>query len=115
MGSMSMAEQAQQQVIAYVFLGLMVMALILAITTFEGTPTIVLILSAIVFLVVGLTMLGGGSGSRGDAGGQQQSVVIGGRTIRQSSGQGILTACSACSGRIPETAKFCPGCGSSVA
>lgn len=110
-----MAEQ-QQQVIAYVFLGLMVMALILAVTTFEGTPTMVLVLSAIVFLVVGLTMLGGGSArSEPDGSSQQQSVVIGGRTIRQSSGSGILTVCTGCSQRIPETAKFCPGCGSSVA
>lgn len=112
---MSMAEQ-QQQVIGYVFLGLMVMALILAITTFDGTPTIILILAAIVFLVVGLTMMGTNSGLGGSSGsGQQQSVVIGGRTISQQSDAGILTLCGGCNGRIPETAKFCPSCGSNVA
>ena len=108
-----MAQQANaQQTIGYVFLGLMVVFLIIAIGEFGGDSTWILILSAVVFLVVGLSLLAGPSIGGGGSSGQQQSVVLGGgRVLTQSSGAGVLAICGACSGRIPETARFCPECG----
>lgn len=104
-----MAQQTQQ-VIGYVFLALMVLFIILAIQTFNGAPTWILIIAAVIFLAVGLSLLAGpGTGSGGS--GQQQSVVLGdGRVLSQSS-HGVLSVCRGCSARVPETARFCPDCG----
>lgn len=109
-----MAQDRQtQQVIGYVFLGLMALFVILGVTTFEGTPTIMLIVGALVFLAVSLTLLTGngiGAGSGGGGGSQQQSVVLsGGRVITQ--GGGIQSVCGSCKARMPDGARFCPDCG----
>lgn len=113
-----MAEKQNQQTIAYVFLGLMVLFLVLAVTTASGNVTWLLVVSALVFLVVGLVMMTGDGANAGGtlAGGssQQQSVVLGGpggRVVSQTGGGPILAACMSCSARIPESAKFCPQCG----
>lgn len=108
-----MVDRRTEQTVGFGFLGLMVIFLILALTTFEGDVTVMLIIVAVVFLVVALFLLGGtGSGSGGS--GQQQSVVLdGGRAITQQSG-GVLTVCSKCSARVPEQARFCPDCGNAL-
>lgn len=104
-----MAQQTQQ-VIGYIFLALMVLFLVLAIGSFQGTPTVILIVAAVIFLAVGLSLLAGPSSGGGS--GQQQSVVLGdGRVISQG---GVLAICRGCSGRIPENARFCPDCGQST-
>lgn len=110
-----MGQQAStQQTIGYIFLALMVVSLIFAITEFVGDSTWIIILSAVVFLVVGLSLLAGPSWGSGSGGGQQQSVVLGGgRVLTQSSG-GVLAMCRSCNSRIPETVRFCPDCGTAV-
>ncbi len=108
-------DKQNQQIIAYVFLGLMVIFLILAVTTFEGTPTILLIISALVFLTVGLVMLSGGESSGTSSGSsQQQSVVLGGGRVITQGGDDVLRMCGGCNARVPENAKFCPQCGHSA-
>lgn len=105
-----------QQIFGYVFLGLMVIFLIMAVSEFSGDATLILIISAIAFLAVGLALLGtGGSGTATDNGGsQQQSVVLaGGRVITQGNG-GVRHGCSACGANVPGSAKFCPQCGAGV-
>ncbi len=110
-----MAEERQtQQIVGYVFLGLMALFVILGVTTFEGTPTIMLIIGAVVFLAVALTMLSPGSsstsGTGGGGSGQQQSIVLGGgRVITQ--GGPIHAVCGHCKARMPDGARFCPDCG----
>ncbi len=106
-------DRQAQQIVGYVFLGLMALFVILGVTTFEGAPTIMLIIGALVFLAVSLTLLtGNGIGvGGGGGGGQQQSVVLrGGRVITQS-GSGIQSVCASCKGRMPDGARFCPDCG----
>lgn len=111
----SMAPDRQaQQIVGYVFLGLMALFVILGVTTFEGTPTIMLIIGALVFLAVSLTLLTGNGIGLGTGGGgsQQQSIVLsGGRVITQSGGQ-VQAACGSCKARMPDGARFCPDCGS---
>lgn len=115
-------DRKTESVIGLIFLGAMVTTLILAVATFEGTPTIILLVVSLVFLGVALFFLsgsgtstgasGGGSGSQG----QQQSVVLGnGKTVSQSSsGQEVYNVCPDCGERVPESATFCPECGARV-
>jgi hypothetical protein len=100
-----------EQIIGIVFLVLMILFVILAVTTFDGTPTVILLISALLFLGVGLFMMaGGGAGSGGDGGqSQQQSVVLSdGQVITQG---GQSSHCSGCGRRVPANARFCPDCG----
>jgi len=116
-------DRKTESIIGIVFLVGMIITFIVAITTFEGTPTILLILLAVVFLAVALFFLSGSSSSGrggGDGGqSQQQSIVLGGgegkpMTLSQSS-SGVMVVCRHCGGRAPESAAFCPECGRSVA
>lgn len=98
-----------EQIIGFVFLGLMIVSLLLAVTTFDGTPTVLLLVSALVFLVVGLFLLTGGQERPAPASSQQQSVILSdGQTLVQG---GIQAVCASCGKRVPESARFCPGCG----
>ncbi len=117
-------DRRTEAIIGLVFLGGMVISLILAVQTFEGTPTVILLVVSLVFLAVSLFFLSGQrSGSASGAGGanddqsQQQSVVLGnGRTVSQSSsGQAVYTPCPECGTRVSEDVTFCPDCGAQVA
>jgi hypothetical protein len=94
-----------EMVTGLVFLGLMVIFVILAITTFHGTPTVLLIIGSVLFLGVGLFFLGGRGGGDGADQSQQQSVVLGdGHTISQSSsgmGAGGSGGSRTCSHHVP--------------
>ena len=114
-----------EMVTGLVFLGLMVIFVILAITTFHGTPTVLLIIGSVLFLGVGLFFLGGRGGGDGADQSQQQSVVLGdGHTISQSSSGmgaggsggsgGILVVCPSCGHRVPERFAHCPDCGAKL-
>lgn len=116
-------DRKTQSIIGLVFLVGMVVTFIVAIGTFDGTPTLLLIVLAIVFLVVAIFFLQGAGVSRGAGGvgegqSQQQSVVLGGdgRTVTQSFRQssGVFVVCRSCSDRVPEGAQFCPACGASM-
>lgn len=108
-------DRSTEKIVGMVFLALVVLFMILAITTFEGTPTVLLVVSALVFLTIGLFLLMGPSAGGGGSS-QQQSVVMGdGRTITQSQGGSVLAACPHCDARVPETSRFCPECGKSLA
>lgn len=114
-------DRRTEAIIGLVFLGGMVISLILAVQTFEGTPTVILLVVSLVFLAVSLFFLSGQkSGSAtgaSDDQSQQQSVVLGnGKTISQSSSaQPVYTPCPECGTRVPESASFCPDCGAQVA
>ncbi len=115
-------------VIGGIFLVAMLITMILAIATFDGTPTVILLIASFVFLGVGIFFLaggpsGGGAESAGGGGGgssQQQSVVLaGGRVVTQSSdstgASSVSIVCSGCNKRIPDSVAFCPGCGQATA
>ncbi len=109
-------DRQAQQIIGYVFLGLMALFVILGVTTFEGTPTIMLIIGALVFLAVSLTLLTGngvGTGAGGGGGSQQQSIVLGGGRVISQGGP-IHAVCGNCQARMPDGARFCPDCGNSA-
>lgn len=101
-GAIPMVEPNRQtQTIAgIVFLGLMLLFLVLAITTFPGqSPTTLLVIASLVCLGVGLFFLSSnGPGSAAsdawaDGQSQQQSVVLAdGGVIRQSSHPGLQAA-----------------------
>lgn len=113
-------DRRTEQMIGMVFLAGMVITLILAVATFEGTPTVILLVVSLIFLAVSLFFLSGqrsGSATGTDGSqGQQQSVVLGnGKTISQSSsGQAVYTPCPECGTRMPESSAFCPDCGAEV-
>ncbi len=114
-----MERRSVETISGIVFLALMVLFLVLAITTFEGTPTVLLVVAALVFLPVGLYLLGGSMRGGGDeAPSQQQSVVLSdGRLVTQSSGSGgsaVLAVCPKCSARVPESYAHCPHCGAGM-
>lgn len=108
-------------VLGGVFLLGMVITLILAIWTFEGTPTVLLLVTSLVFLGVSLFFFSGGgqpSEGAGEEGlSQQQSVVLGGQggpaTVEQSSST-VYAVCSACGERVQDSVEFCPSCGEAM-
>ncbi len=112
-----------RMILGSVFLVAMLVLVILALTTFEGTPTILLVVFGIIFLAVALVFFFGGE-SDGSAAvaaaaarpsSQQQSVVLsGGRVITQSGGD-IDAVCTSCNTRVPDNASFCPNCGNKMA
>lgn len=112
-----MADERQtQQIVGYIFIALMAVFLIVALTTVQGNVTWLLILVAVIFLVVGLMMLFGTGGGDGYGGGssQQQSVVLSdGQVITQ--GSSGARVCHGCQARMPGQARFCPHCGQAAA
>ncbi len=126
---MTEMDKSTANIIGIAFLVGMVIMVILAVATFEGTPTIILLISASIFLLVGVFFLGGGteggiaSGSGSSGSSQQQSVVLdNGRVVTQggSSGQsssgpgGVQVVCGGCNARNPDSARFCSSCGASL-
>lgn len=109
-------QRQTEQIVGFVFLGLMLLFLAIAITTFEGTPTILLLVAAFVFLGVGIFFLSGAQRGAGDDGqSQQQSVVLSdGRLVTQSFGGG-QRSCHACGGMLQASFAHCPHCGAAVA
>ncbi|HEX2065978.1 MAG TPA: hypothetical protein VHI93_04115 [Candidatus Thermoplasmatota archaeon] len=103
-------ERQTETVAGIVFLGLMVIFLLVAITTFQGTPTFLLIIGALICLGVGLFFFAGkGAGSDGPS--QQQSVVLGdGHSVAQGS-----RPCVSCGSAVAATFAFCPHCGAGAA
>jgi hypothetical protein len=102
----------------------MIILLVLAINSFEGPTTTIMLVVAGVFLLVGVFFLSGtqgGTGARSETAAngssQQQSVVIGGpgtpTTIRQGGGE-VLVACSGCGERVNESFNNCPHCGTKL-
>lgn len=102
-----------EAIVGGVFLALMVLFLVLAITTFEGTPTVLLVVGALLFLAVGLFLLAGPG--EGSGGGQQQSVVFadGQLLVQGGAAGGPLGAAAATCGRCGRrgASAFCPDCG----
>lgn len=114
-------DRRTEALIGTVFLIGMVVTLILAIATFEGTPTVLLILTSFIFLAVALFFFSGTGSGRGAGAGdegqsQQQSVVLGGGAtpLVQKQGGGVYVVCRHCGNRSPESAEFCPSCGKSL-
>ncbi len=112
-----------ESIIGLVFLVGMILTFIIAIASFEGTPTVLLIILSVLFLILGVFFLSGGSSSQGDDGGsgssQSQSVVFGNSGVRVAQqgprGSQVYEVCSGCGGRAPEGARFCPACGHAMA
>ena len=117
----------------------MVITLILAIQTFEGPTSVILLVVGGVFLLVGLFFLTGtqrgpdevGVGEAGlGASSQQQSVVIGGPgaepyrvaqggpsftpAAATQGGQRVLVVCPGCKMRVSDSYKHCPHCGTAI-
>jgi hypothetical protein len=116
----------------------MVITLILAIQTFEGPTSVILLVVGGVFLLVGLFFLTGtqrgaddmgveGAGMGGSS--QQQSVVIGAggaepyrvtqggpsyMPAAAQPGQKVLVVCSGCKMRVADSFKHCPHCGTAL-
>lgn len=101
----------------------MVILLVLAINTFQGPATTILLVVSGVFFLVGIFFLSGTQGSSRASPGaesgssQQQSIVIGGAgtptTIRQGGGE-VLVACPGCGERVSEDFNHCPHCGAAL-
>lgn len=105
----------------------MVIVLILAIQAFEGPTSVILLVVAGVFLLVGLFFLTGTQrgpaeeGAEGGGGSQQQSVVIGGgggdepvRVVQGGGASKVLVVCPGCKMRVSESFANCPHCGTKL-
>lgn len=114
-------DRRTETLVGSAFLVGMVLALVLAVWTFEGAPTVLLIIMSLVFLGVALFFLSGGSrpspSSAGEGAAQQQSIVLGGSgedaAISQSTST-VHVVCESCEERVPEAAAFCPSCGDAM-
>jgi hypothetical protein len=107
-------QRQTEQIAGFVFLGLMLIFVILAITTFEGTPTVLLIVGAILFLAVGVFFISGPGRGDGDGQSQQQSVVFSdGNVVAQQLGGG--RSCPSCGRGVQSSFAHCPHCGAAVA
>ncbi len=118
-------DRQTESIIGMVFLVGMILTFIIAIVSFDGPPTILLIVLSVLFLILGVFFLTGSS-SRGEAdaydgSSQSQSVVLGHSGVRVAqqgpgnrAGQ-VYEVCTGCGGRAPEGARFCPGCGQAMA
>jgi hypothetical protein len=105
---MALTKQTET-IVGLVFLGLMVVLLIVALSTFQGQATLLLIVTALICLGVGLFFFSGPSSrGGGDGQSQQQSVVLGdGQVITQSANR----SCPGCGAQVASTFAFCPHCG----
>lgn len=102
----------------------MVIVLILAIQAFEGPTSVILLVTAGVFLLVGLFFLTGTQRGPADSaaegmGSQQQSVVIGAGgpepyRVTQGGTSQVLVVCPGCKMRVSESHKNCPHCGTAL-
>lgn len=113
---MASLDRQTEQIIGIVFLAFMVIFLAWGIMTWDGVPTVPILIAAFVFLIVGIFLLGGEgrTGSPGAGSSQQQSVVLGGGRVITQGGGHIMDLCGACNHRLPPSSKFCPECGNAT-
>lgn len=102
-------DRQTQQWIGLVFLAGMVLTLVLAVWTFDGTPTIVLLVVALVFLVVSRFFLAGDVSE--PTANQAHASPANGQAARPTHSGPVYVVCPGCQERVPETDAFCSSCG----
>ncbi len=105
-------DRTTEQWIGMTFLVGMVVTLILAIWTFDGTPTVILLITSLVFLAVARFFL-----SRDEPSPASTAPAPGAATAAGAStpaGTRVYEVCPDCRERVPEQHAYCHACGAAM-
>lgn len=105
-------DRTTEQWIGMLFLVGMVVTLILAIWTFDGTPTVILLITSLVFLVVARFFLARDEPSPAST--APAHGAASGAGSSDPAGRRIYEVCPECRERVPEAHAYCHACGAEM-